>query len=352
MIRPERTSFSTLDFTTFRAAHSLEITPKFQRRKVWKPQAKAFLIETILLGLPVPPIYLRVTQNAAKTKTIREVVDGQQRISAVLEFMDDGFRLSKSVDEAFKNKTFSQLESADQDRIRNYSFTCEVLYGVSDADVLKIFARVNVNAIKLNGQELRNGKWFGFFKQTSYALALEHIEFWRRAKIIGETGIARMQEVEFTSELLIAMMDGLQDKKKSLDRFYEDYDDEFPQQRIFEKRFRVIIDEITSTIEPDNLPNSQFHSKPLFYSLFCAIYHRRYGLPKCSLETPKRALSTEERSSLASVIEELSDNLAAAKEGGAPHGKLARFVRACLTQTDNIDPRRVRLNEIYKRAFN
>ena len=96
----------------------------------------------------------------------------------------------------------------------------------------------------LNAQELRNGKYFGYFKQTCYRLAHEHVEFWRRQHIFGDRGIARMQEVELTSELVVAQIAGLQDKKTSLNRFYANFDEEFLGQRSVETRFRANIDAI------------------------------------------------------------------------------------------------------------
>ena len=338
-----------LDFVQFRAASALDITPKFQRRGVWKTPARSYLIETLVLGLPVPPVYLRIRQNAQKTKTIREVVDGQQRISAILDFTAGDFKLSKAVAEPYRGKYFDDLESEDQDAIRNYPFACEILQGVSDADVLTIFARVNVNSIKLNAQELRNGKFFGFFKQSCYLLALEHIEFWRENGIASETSIARMQEVELTSELVIAMLSGLQDKKKSLDVFYKDFDETFPEREQMEKRFRQVIDVITGATE--SLRSTEFHRRPLFYSLFLVIYHRRFGLPNSRLGRNSGAITALEQRSIRRAILELSAVVENARAGEPVTDRYTQFVESCLQQTDNIEPRRRRFSEVYRSAF-
>ena len=93
---------------------------------------------------------------------------------------------------------------------------CEVFHGISDAEVLEIFARVNTYSVPLNRQELLNGKYFGFFKQSAYKLAYEHLEFWRRNGIYSETAIARMSEVELTSELMIVLTDGMQQKIEAI----------------------------------------------------------------------------------------------------------------------------------------
>ena len=143
ILKPERASYTTLDFITWRETGALVIAPAFQRRGVWGRPARSYLIDTLLHGLPVPPIYLRVRQSEDKKRTVREVIDGQQRISAVLDFLDGKFALTRSLDPRYAGKEFDELEGAEQDAIRDYSFICEVFSGISDGAVLEIFARMN-----------------------------------------------------------------------------------------------------------------------------------------------------------------------------------------------------------------
>src|SRR5712691_7928244 len=99
-----------------------EITPKFQRRPVWRTPARSYFIDTMLRGMTVPPLYFRLTQNKSNTKTVREVVDGQQRVRSVMEFMADGYRLSTNLKAPWKGKKFSQLSEEQQTQIRQFSF--------------------------------------------------------------------------------------------------------------------------------------------------------------------------------------------------------------------------------------
>jgi hypothetical protein len=350
MQRPVRSTYTPLDFLAWREAESLVLVPKFQRRGVWSASARSFLIDTIIRGLPVPPIYLRVTQSEDRTRTIREVVDGQQRVATVLNFIDEEYELSRSLDAPYAGMSFSDLTRSQQDSIRQYGFICEVLHGVSDAQVLEIFARLNTYSVKLNAQELRNGRYFGYFKQTAYRLAHEHIEFWRRHHIFSEQSIARMLEVELTSELMIAELDGLQDKKTSINRFYAQFDDRFPQRSRLEKHFRLTLDVIDETFR-ESLTTSEFRRPPLFYSLFCAINHRTFGLPKQRLNTPRRQPTETERRGIRAAMETLSEKIALARVGEPMPSKYVPFVTACLRQTDNIQPRQIRLTTLYREAF-
>lgn len=351
--KSERSTYTPLDFLDWKAAGSLELTPKFQRRSVWSGPARSYLIDTLLLGMPVPPIYIRVVQGPARDKIIREVVDGQQRISAILDFVSDGYALSKNIESPVSGKKFSKLSQQDQDKILQYSFICEIFHGIDDAEVLSIFARLNTHSVKLNAQELRNGRWFGHFKRLSYRLGYEHLSFWRENRIFTDAKIARMAEVELTSELLILGMGGLQDKKGSIDDFYERYDESFPDNEKVADRFRRIIDEINNSCG-EFLETSEFRRPPLFYSLFGAVHHRMFGVPKVQLSTPKRSrLSANEHEQLADAVRRLSEliSLAKAEDENAVPKSHQRFVLACLSQTDNLKPRQMRLETIYNMAF-
>src|SRR4051794_2177320 len=291
-LKPDRAGYTSLDFLSWRETKSLAVAPEFQRRSVWGRHAKAYLIDTLLRGLPVPPIYLRVRQSADKSRLIREVIDGQQRVSAVLDYIDGKYSLLPSFPADWAGKEFDELSDAEHDAIRTYPFISEVFHGISDAKVLEIFARLNTYSVQLNAQELRNGRYFGFFKQTAYELAHEHVEFWRSNKIMTERGIARMDDAELVSELMILEMDGLQDKKNSITPFYADFDEEFSSRDQVVTRFRATIDAIADSI--DSLASTEFRRRPLFYSLFGAVYHHRYGVPGLQLATPRKKLTEQD----------------------------------------------------------
>jgi hypothetical protein len=352
MQRSERSSYTTTDFNSWNETGGLELSPKFQRRNVWKTPARSYLIDTLINGMPVPPIYLRVTQNKERTRTVREVIDGQQRLRAVLDFVQEKYALSKSVRPDLGGKRFSQLSIELQNQINNYSFNCEVFQSISDEDVLAIFSRLNTYSVSLNKQELRNGKYFGLFKQTAYELAHEHLQFWRVNRIFTEDGIARMLEVETTSEIMIAMLAGQQNKKNSIDQFYAEYDETFTQRQATIDQFRKVIDVIGDAFG-DDLAGTEFRRVPFFYSLSCVVAHRLFGIPKEPLASPrKRRLTKDEQSSLKDAVTYLSDKIISVKNEEPVTKEMLSFVNAGLRQADNIRPRQIRFNTLYKRAFN
>ncbi|MSR58285.1 MAG: DUF262 domain-containing protein [Planctomycetaceae bacterium] len=349
--RTDRSVYTPSDFLQWRESGTLELTPKFQRRDIWKTPAKSYFIDTLLRGMPIPPIYLRMNQQRGKLTPIREVVDGQQRVRAVLSFIDGDYRLSDSLPEPWKNRRFDQLKIQDQQRIHKSGFPSETFREIPDDEVLNVFARLNTYSVPLNDQELRNGKFFGKFKQTSYRAAYANLEFWRRNRIFGEVAIARMAEVELTSELLIAGTEGMQHKKKSISDYYKEWDSEYPTQARDEKRFHDIIGQIGAVCN-GGLKDTEFHGVPLFYTLFCVVFHRMFGLPDEKLKTTKKPMTRNDASSLWDATTRLSDVVSGAREDPASvPKKFTQFAAASTGQTTNIEPRRIRFETLFKEAF-
>jgi hypothetical protein len=351
--RTERGIYTTRDLVLWQNNQVLEITPKFQRRAVWRTPARSLFIDTILREMTVPPIYLRWTQNEKKSKAIREVVDGQHRVRSVLEYIsDNGYRLSKTLQAPWAGKTYAQLAPDEQEKIQSFGFTAETFNGISDQQVLEVFSRLNMNGIPLNKQELRNGKFFGYFKQCAFSLAVAYLEFWRNQKIFSEQSIARMLEVELTSELLIAGRDGMQDKKTTIDDYYQEFEESFPHQERDESRFREVIATISETFPGEDLSVSEFRRPPLFYTLHCVVYHHMFGLPRIEQSCPRKHLKPDQRESLREAVIHLSEILAQSKDpAGAVPKKYAKFVTACQRQTDNLNPRKDRFESLYREAF-
>ncbi|MBK7928978.1 MAG: DUF262 domain-containing protein [Bryobacterales bacterium] len=88
--------YRVADFLDWHREHRLEINQDFQRGSVWSPGARTFLIDTILRKLPVPKVYLRTKVDVKTKKSIREIVDGQQRLRAILDFAENKFLVETS----------------------------------------------------------------------------------------------------------------------------------------------------------------------------------------------------------------------------------------------------------------
>ena len=286
-----KTQFRVREFLSWQREKTLVLTPQFQRRGVWSPRAKSFLIDTIARGLPIPIIFLR--DQAPELGSIehkREVVDGQQRLRTLISYIDptllrdykparDDFQVMAIHNPELANRDFGELSAELRQSILDYEFSVHVLSsGVGDREVLSIFARMNSTGVKLNSQELRNAEYHGAFKTSMYGLALGQLPRWTGWRVFGDEAIARMQEVELTSEFAFLMLNGLTAKsERAIDQLYGEKEDEFPEQEEVERRFGVIMDTIDDKLAVEG-ETRWFRRRALFYGLFAFLYDVQFGI--------------------------------------------------------------------------
>lgn len=328
------------DFKEWELRGELTLSPEFQRRSIWSDKARSFLIDTIVRGLPIPKIYMRHFIDPKTGKSTREIVDGQQRLRSILSFLKDGFAIMKNHNKEFGGKHFSELPEEVQRDILKYEISTDLILDSKDEIVLDIFARLNTYTITLNKQELLNAKYFGNFKQTVYTLGFEFVKFYVKNNILALRQITRMAEAEFTSELVASMVEGMQDKTR-LEKFYEKYDDEFKEAEIIKKRFRETMDTI-SEIYGEELPYSCFNSKPLFYSLFCVIYHFKFGMTNVKIE--QLSITQDKISKIKSALQYIEEIVS--EPGKYKLNK--EFIEATRVHTTNLAERKRRFNFIAK----
>ena len=156
--------YSFNDFVEWNARKALELAPKFQRRSVWSRAAKSYLIDTILRGKPMPKVFMRQKTNVSTKVSIREVVDGQQRLRTILSFVNNSFLIRKQHNIEHGRKVFSQLPPEIQEHILTYEISVDLLTNLPDAEILDIFGRLNSYAVTLNEQEAINANHFSSFK--------------------------------------------------------------------------------------------------------------------------------------------------------------------------------------------
>jgi len=340
-----RTVYKVSDFVSWQRSKSLILSPSFQRRSVWSPAAKSYFVDTVMKGLPVPIIFLRERTDLKTLEPQREVVDGQQRLRTLISFIDpkllkdfkkgqDDFSVKKSHNPEVAGMTFDKLDEGIRQSILDYQFSVHVLQSdTEDTEILQIFARMNSTGMKLNDQELRNAEYLGVFKQLAYQLAYEQLGKWRGWGVFSETEIARMIEVEETSDLILTMLKGVHGKSQSaIDKLYADHEESFKSGNEVTRRFREVMETIDRTIGV-NLKDLAFSKKPLFHTLFSFYYELMYGFGK-SMErsTPKHVPS--------SVVKSIGTASRRIERGALPE-RLAKVLRGA---TGNLESRRLRLS--------
>lgn len=278
-------TYNINDFVEWDAANpqQLELNPKFQRRSVWTDKAKSFLMDSIIRGKPIPKVFIRQKINVATKTSIREVVDGQQRLRTILSYVKDGFHITAVQNPEYGGKKFSQLPVEVQTQILSYEISVDLLINLSDPEVLDIFSRLNSYAVVLNEQEKINADHFGPFKVLADKIGHKYYAYWTDQKILTAKNIMRMQEVNLVADLLIAIREGIKSKKQ-IKKYYDLYESNFAVDvDTLEGMFDAVIAKIAELF-PEGLSDTEFRRPHLFYSLFTAVAHCLFQLP--AVETP------------------------------------------------------------------
>jgi hypothetical protein len=262
--------YSISDFVEWDTRQQIELSPEFQRRSVWTLQAKSYLIDTIVRGKPMPK--LLITQDVRDRRNIRIVVDGQQRLRAILEFVNGDFALSRAHNKEFAGRHFDDLPEEIKTDFLKYEVGVDLLYDLPYRDILDIFARLNTYTVKLNKQELLNARYVGYFKQLSYRLGYRYVEYLIAAKVVTKAQVTRMIEAELTSDLLVALTDGIQ-SSKSIETYYRRYEEEFDGIDLIEARFDKTMGVVAGIYGPEDMANTNWSRIQLFYSLFVSVAH-------------------------------------------------------------------------------
>lgn len=118
----------------------------------WDRKKKSLLILSVIEGIIIPGIFVSESKLEGKTKnnTLWEVLDGKQRLTTLKSFLEDGFKLDKSLDAEYANKRFSELDEETQSLIKAAEIPIYVYQDLSEEDTERIFCRLN------NGQKLSN----------------------------------------------------------------------------------------------------------------------------------------------------------------------------------------------------
>lgn len=197
----------------------LVVHPPYQRNYVWDAKKASLLIESVLMNIPVPMIYL-----AANSDGKVNVIDGQQRLTSLFSFIEgkfpDGsvFKLTGlKVLTHLKGLTFAQLDETDQDKISEYTLRTITFTADSDPELqYEIFSRLNTGSMALNNQELRNCVYRGSFNDLIKNLAQDK-EF---LTLIGlKAPHKRMQDVELVLRFASFYLKGYQNYKAPTRQF-------------------------------------------------------------------------------------------------------------------------------------
>ena len=230
-------SYPISDLVQWMKEKTLVLNPEFQRRSIWPEPAKSYFINTLLEGLPIPNIYMRSVTDPKVMRTYREVVDGQQRLRTIWDFVANRIQLGSNAN-AFEGIRYEDLNECEQKRFLAYQIGVVQLFGATDDKVLDIFNRLNAYGLSLNSQELRHGKYqggkyMGTFRRAVIEASKRWSVLWDRYKVISVRARVRMMDDELMAQMLGVILEGVQDGgQPTINRLYTKYDEGLPDDSI------------------------------------------------------------------------------------------------------------------------
>lgn len=135
----------------------LDLQPDFQRAEVWKGPKKKLLVDTVLRGWHVPPVHVILDSGTGK----QEVLDGQQRLSSIVSFKNDEFRVDGNLEpyddeiKSLDGMKYSELPSDVKSRFDSYTIRVLEIKQYNQGEPGELFNRLN-ESLKLTSAEKRN----------------------------------------------------------------------------------------------------------------------------------------------------------------------------------------------------
>lgn len=252
LIQTERPPISSL--VSGLRSDTLFVDDTFQRKLVWTEKQKVRLIETILIGYPMPELYLwQQPANAETGDQRRSIVDGQQRLTTMRQFVANEWPLRKSYLDSdnrgkpFSGKLWKDLADSDKQAFWDYVVNIRIIpNGITRDTIISLFKRLNETDKSLNPQEIRNAEFNG--KLIKAAEEITAFTFWEKYDVFSAAQIRRMADIEFASSLLVFLRRGsVQENNKLLNEMYDLYNDKYPESKSDTKEvseFLVWLDEI------------------------------------------------------------------------------------------------------------
>ncbi|MDR0910199.1 MAG: DUF262 domain-containing protein [Spirochaetaceae bacterium] len=354
----------------------LVIDSSYQRKHVWLEQDNVRLIETILLDFVIPEVFFWPMSIDSDTgKMITHIVDGQQRILAIVDFIQGKYNLSKKsltseeIRDAYGEKYFSDFSSEDKDKIWKYRLSIiEIGSGFKRNDVIRMFNRLNMTNYNLNSQEKRHGKPnLSCFGEASEALASS--SFWDKVHLFSPNDVRRMKDVEYCCSIYILANEGVFDQTndETINHYYDDYSDLFDEDGNLIAKIKRAMGYIEKFYNKES--KSFISKKAQMFTLFSFVFNLIDNDINCTKEIINRvnlfikaynAFKNEydisfDNSEIQKLNEDIKKYKLASSEGiNKLKNRMIRFevlYKLCTNDSQQLDEELQQLLELYKREI-
>lgn len=289
--------------------------PEFQRRLVWTNRHKESFIQTVLLGLPFPEIYIASGEVDTATGEGKEMlVDGQQRMTALSQYF------AGSEDLKLKDVLpYSKLSDDAKKAFLEYEVVIRDLGSKNIEEIKDVFRRINSTKYSLNAMEIHNARFDGALKQ--FVDTLSRNDFFEKHRIFSTTEIRRMGDVTFCLTVVISILAGYFNRDNLFEEFLENYNDEFDQADQIEKDLQSVFD-LIETAKLDQ--KSRAWRKADLLTLIVELYD--FTIRKANSISPDQ---------LKACLEQFYALVNDALEAGSEDTEAAKYYKATLQGTND-----------------
>ena len=278
--------------------NTLILQPDFQRKFVWTPNHKEAFIETILKGLPFPEIYTAQSGiDIEKIETQEVVVDGQQRLSTLVQYIDeaDDSKIFGKLVPKFKN-----LGTDAQKEFLNYNVVIRDLEDISSDLIREIFKRINQTKFSLEQVEIHNAVYDGEFISTAKEI-LQSIEG-AHIPIFSDSEMSRMSDLHFILSVMSTLeIGGYFNRDVEIEKMVTTFNDTFPNKNSVQDKIVSVLKNIKAMdLEEDSI----WYRKSNFFTLVVELSK----VEEVNYETIKSKLLELEKNVLANKYTPKGEN--------------------------------------------
>ncbi|HDZ8894270.1 TPA: DUF262 domain-containing protein [Aeromonas dhakensis] len=248
-IKPSVTNPTIADIYEKIDADRLELSPDFQRKFVWTQEHQEQFLDTILHGYPFPEIYVcQGNTDTKKLRTTQRVIDGQQRLTTIKNYIENDFPKKLKLIPAF-----DALEEDQRESFLSYQVVVRDIGKVDDALVREIFRRINLTKFKLEDIEIHNAIYDGQFIKIAKELASEiPLE---KYSVFYDSEITRMADVHFFLLVMSTIeRDGYFPRDNEIEKCVAEFNEEYPNTHSIKSKILKAFAEIKRfSLESDSI---------------------------------------------------------------------------------------------------
>lgn len=276
-MKVEEGKYSIAELVDWYRRRELVVNTEYQRGGgLWPTSAKSYFIDTILKEFPFPKVYFHERVDRETKRPRREIVDGQQRLGTIVDFVDGKFALGTNA-RGMEGMHFNQLSEDLQDSFYSYTVSVDVIRNADRSEILQMFRRMNAFTLPLNAPEKRHSEFFGEFKDWVNTILDQYGSIFIDWGVLTSRQIVRMADAEFVADVALAIEEGIVSTSPAkLRALYKKYDEAFTARPTMNEQISGALDVVLTDLS--GIQGTYMTKPHIFHSFICALLHNRFGL--------------------------------------------------------------------------